>query len=159
MSQAIEIVEAAGAADMQEVRRLFRAYQDWLGVDLCFQGFEAELQDLPGAYAPPGGCLLLAKTAAGEVAGVVGVRPLAPPAVCEMKRLYVDPAFRGHGLGRRLAEASLVFARRAGYREIKLDTLPRLAAAIVLYRDLGFHDTAPYNDNPLPGVMFLACTL
>lgn len=155
MSAAPEIVEAAGADDMQAVRRLFRAYQEWLGVDLCFQGFEAELAGLPGAYAPPAGALLLARAPDGAAVGVVGVRPLAAPGVCEMKRLYVVPGVRGHGLGRRLAEAVIVRARAAGHRRMVLDTLPHLDAALALYRDLGFHAGQRYNDNPLDGVMFL----
>ena len=96
------LVEATTPEDLAQVRRLFRAYADWLGVDLCFQGFERELSELPGAYAPPGGRLLIARVGKDAV-GCVGVRPLEPGA-CEMKRMWVEPGFGGNGIGRTLAE-------------------------------------------------------
>ena len=136
------------------VRRLFRAYADWLAVDLCFQDFERELADLPGCYAPPAGRLLIARVG-GEVAGCVGLRPLEP-SVCEMKRLWVEPGFAGRGIGRALAEAVVAAARTIGYERMRLDTLPdRMPAAQHLYASLGFREIPPYYDNPLPGVVML----
>lgn len=143
---------------MDVVRTLFREYQAFLDIDLCFQGFAAELADLPGKYAPPGGCILLAEdggAAAGVVAGVVALWPLAAGA-CEMKRLFVRPPWRGTGLGRRLAEAVVDEARAIGYTTMRLDTLARLDAAVALYRSLGFRETAPYTANPEPDVIFMA---
>ena len=143
---------ARGAVDMQAAARLFREYQTWLGVDLCFQGFEQELAALPGAYGPPAGELLLAQ-AGREAPGCVALRPLAA-GICEMKRLYVPAAWRGAGLGRSLARAIIAAARSAGYARMRLDTLDRLREANTLYRDLGFRPCAPYNDNPLEGVVY-----
>lgn len=143
--------------DLPEVRALFREYADSLGVDLSFQDFDRELASLPGDYAPPRGRLLLAEHAA-VVAGCVALRPLGVD-VCEMKRLFVRPAFRGARLGRMLAEAILSEARRIGYSRMRLDTLPSMAEAIVLYERLGFTDIAPYRHNPVPGARFLERTL
>jgi putative acetyltransferase len=152
------LVHATGAEDLAAARRLFRAYADWLAVDLCFQDFERELAILPGAYAPPQGRLLLARVG-GEAAGCVAVRPLEP-GVCEMKRLWVEPGFAGAGLGRDLAEAIVTAARQAGYQRMRLDTIPeRMPAAQHLYRSLGFAEIPPYYDNPLPGVVMLELEL
>ncbi len=148
----VRIKQADSAADLAEVRRLFRAYAAFLGVDLGIQGFEEELAGLPGRYAPPDGALLIARR--GEVVvGCVGLRRLAD-GVCEMKRLFVTPEGRGGGLGRRLAEAVIAIARERGYERMRLDTLDRLEAAMRLYESLGFRRTAPYYDNPLPGVVY-----
>ncbi len=155
--RAISIAAAEGPADMERVRALFLEYQDWLGVDLCFQGFEAELATLPGAYAPPKGGLWFAK-ADGEIAGVAGVRPFKD-GLCEMKRLWVRPAFRGRGLGRRLAERTIAAARAAGYRAMCLDTLGHLTAARAMYEDLGFREITAYYDNPLDDVRYLELEL
>ena len=153
-----ELVEARSTADLEEVRRLFRAYAQWLGVDLCFQGFEQELASLPGAYAPPAGRLLLARTG-GDAIGCVGLRPLEP-GICEMKRLWIEPGFAGAGIGRRLAETVIQAARDIGYEKMRLDTLPeRMPAAQNLYRSLGFREISPYYDNPLPGVTMLELKL
>lgn len=131
------IAEAAGADDLAAVRRLFRAYADWLAVDRCLQGFERELAALPGAYAPPAGVLLLAR-AGPEAVGCVGLRPLAP-GTAEIRRLWVSPGFAGQGLGRRLAEAVIERARAAGHARLRLETIPvRMPAAQHLYRSLGF---------------------
>lgn len=143
--------------DLPEVLTLFREYADSLGVDLSFQDFDRELATLPGDYVPPRGALLLAEHAAA-VAGCVALRPLGVD-VCEMKRLFVRPAFRGAKLGRALAEAILSEARRIGYSRMRLDTLPSMAEAIVLYERLGFTDIAPYRHNPVPGARFLERTL
>ncbi|MFO1075487.1 MAG: GNAT family N-acetyltransferase [Geminicoccaceae bacterium] len=153
------IAPAASAADIAAVAALFRAYADGLGVDLCFQGFASELAGLPGSYAPPAGCLLLARGAAGEPLGCVALRPLPEAGRCEMKRLYVAPAARGLGLGRALVEAVLAAARGLRYREIRLDTLPGMAAALALYRAAGFAPIAPYYATPLVGTIFLGLAL
>ncbi|MGQ9369652.1 GNAT family N-acetyltransferase [Azospirillum sp. ST 5-10] len=148
----LAIAPAAGPGDLDHVRALFLEYAGSLGFSLCFQGFEEELAGLPGRYAPPGGALLLAR--AGEaVAGGVGLRPLGD-GVCEMKRLYVRPDFRGTGAGRRLAEAVVAEGQRLGYRAMRLDTLTSMGAANALYRRLGFVEIAPYYDNPLPGAVY-----
>ena len=155
---ACALVEATTPEDLAQVRRLFRAYADWLGVDLCFQGFERELAELPGAYAPPGGRLLIARVGSDAV-GCVGLRPLEPGA-CEMKRLWVEPGFGGHGIGRRLAEAIVAAARAIGYQRMRLDTIPaRMPAAEHLYAALGFREIPPYYHNPLDGVVMLELDL
>ncbi|MFZ5557527.1 MAG: GNAT family N-acetyltransferase [Pseudomonadota bacterium] len=154
MFRSIAIRRAESAADFALARQLFREYAQALGVDLCFQGFDAELQALESMYGPPAGCLLLA----GDAAGCVAVRDLGD-GVCEMKRLYVRPAGRGSGLGRALAEQALAFARTAGYRRVVLDTLPDMAVAQGLYRDLGFSAGPAYYSNPLPGVIYLTLNL
>jgi putative acetyltransferase len=126
-------------------------------VDLCFQNFEQELRDLPGTYAPPRGVLLLAD-AEGKVAGCVAVRP-HESGICELKRLYVRPHGRGHGLGRQLTEAALQAARQMGYARMRLDTLPDMQAAQALYQALGFYVISLYYDNPIPGVRCLEAVL
>jgi ribosomal protein S18 acetylase RimI-like enzyme len=138
--------------EIPAVRGLFREYAAGLGVDLCFQNFEAELAGLPGAYAPPAGRLLVADVG-GELVGCVALRPQAP-GVGELKRLYVRPAFRGRGLGRRLLDALLAEAVAAGYREAVFDTLESMTAALALYRSLGFAETGPYNDHPVAGTLW-----
>jgi ribosomal protein S18 acetylase RimI-like enzyme len=148
----------ASAHDLATARTLFREYADSIGVDLCFQDFETELATLPGAYRPPAGALLLAERD-GEAAGCVALRPLEPPAVAELKRLYVRPSARGAGLGAALTEAVLVRAREAGYARIRLDTLPTMATAQGLYRRLGFREVAPYRPNPIPGALYMECDL
>jgi ribosomal protein S18 acetylase RimI-like enzyme len=139
------------------VETLLREYATTLGVDLCFQGFEQELAALPWEYAEPRGALLLALDGS-DAAGCVGLRPLEPGA-CEMKRLYVRPAWRGTGLGGRLARAVIDAARARGYGQLRLDTLPSMAEAQRLYQRLGFHDVAPYRPNPVPGARFMELRL
>ena len=144
-------------AMLAEVRGLFLAYQRWLDVDLCFQNFDTEVAGLPGAYAAPKGCLFYAESD-GTPAGCIGVRPLADGS-CEIKRLYVVPAQRGQGLGRKLVLAAIAAAREIGYRRMLLDTLPKMPMALKLYREMGFRDTPPYYDTPLEGTVFLALDL
>lgn len=144
-------------ADLDTVRALFREYAEGLGVDLHFQAFDAELASLPGEYAPPRGALLLALVD-GAVAGCCALRPLDScdyPNASEMKRLYVRKAFRGFGLGRQLAEATLDAARQAGYASVLLDTLDDMESARALYTGLGFEEIPPYYHNPLPGSHYL----
>lgn len=155
----VRIAPAATAEDCADVAALFRAYAVALGVDLCFQDFEAELAGLPGKYAAPAGALLLARTASGLPVGCVALRPIEPSGCCEMKRLYVAPQGRGAGLGRRLAEAILREAERIGYREMRLDTLPSLTEAVALYRALGFDEIAPYYPTPLGDTLFMGRAL
>ena len=145
-----DLVEVAGAGpQLEAVRELFLEYAQSLGFSLCFQGFDQELASLPGGYSPPAGRLLLALEE-GAPAGCVGLRKL-DDGRSEMKRLYVRPEYRGKGLGRVLAEEIIAEARRAGYREMYLDTLPVMAAAQKLYESLGFIDCAPYYDNSCIG--------
>ncbi|MEZ5817173.1 MAG: GNAT family N-acetyltransferase [Hyphomicrobiaceae bacterium] len=153
------IARARSPADVAAVAVLFRAYAASLDVDLAYQDFEAELASLPGMYAPPRGALLLARDEAGAPLGCVALRPLQSPGSCEMKRLYVAPEGRGVGLGRRLAEAIVEDARRLGYREMRLDSLPTMSSAIALYRRLGFVETAPYYATPVAGTVFMALDL
>ncbi len=153
-----EIVAARFPQETEIVRTLFLEYAGWLDFDLCFQGFEAELAGLPGKYLPPAGGLWLAKRE-GQPVGVVALRPLDRPGICEMKRLWVRPAFRGHDLGRRLIEAAITGARLAGYAKLRLDTLPQMDRAQALYRKLGFREIAPYYDNPISGARYLETDL
>jgi ribosomal protein S18 acetylase RimI-like enzyme len=156
--QPIAIVAARTQGDLAEAAELFRAYAASLPIDLAYQGFAEELAHLPGQYASPRGVILLARTPDGRAIGCVAMRPL-PGGACEMKRLYVAPAGRGLGAGRALAGAAIVAASRAGHREMRLDTLPTLAPALALYRDLGFAPVAPYYDTPIAGTIFLAKAL
>ena len=148
------MIRAATGADVEAVRKLFREYADGLGVDLSFQDFEAELQSLPGKYAPPAGRLLLAWMQ-GAAVGCVALRRVDLTS-CEMKRLYVRPQARGERLGRRLAERICAEARAAGYARICLDTLPSMQPAQALYRSLGFAPIPPYVFNPIAGTQFMA---
>ena len=144
-------------AEIEEVRQLFREYEAELDVDLCFQSFEDELAHLPGKYAPPSGALLIVESE-GRAVGCVAMRDLGN-AVCEMKRLFVEPEARRFGLGRRLAQEIIRVSRERGYSVMRLDTLARLKAALTLYEALGFHETEPYYENPLPGVVYLELEL
>ena len=141
----------------QAARNLFVEYADYLGVDLCFQGFQEELDGLPGAYAPPDGRLFLALEGEQPI-GCVAVRKL-DEGICEMKRLYVKPGHRGRGLGRKLTEAIIAGARAIGYKRMRLDSLGSLKEAAALYRSLGFIEIPPYRFNPLPEAAFVETDL
>ena len=148
-------ITVALARDIPDVARLFAAYEAHIGVDLSYQGFADEVAALPGKYAPPGGQLLVARNREGRAIGCVALRAMADAGCCEMKRLFVAPEGRGMGLGRALAEAIIEEARRLGYAELRLDTLPSMRDAIALYRKLGFAPTTPYYSAP-EGTLFLA---
>ena len=148
----MEIIQVQTADDIEAVRAIFREYQQCLGVDLSFQGFEEELATLPGCYAPPKGQLLLARDGA-RAAGCVALRPLEDGA-CEMKRLFVRPDYRGRGLGRLLALRVVSEATALGYVVMRLDTLETLDGAMHLYPSMGFRRCPPYYANPLPGVVY-----
>jgi GNAT superfamily N-acetyltransferase len=156
----MDLTAARTDADFAEARTLFQEYAAQLGVDLCFQGFNAELERLPTMYGPPAGSLLLARDEAGAVLGCVGLRQLASdPQACEMKRLYVRDAARGRGLGRALATACIDAARELGYRRLVLDTLGQMSEARALYATLGFSDIGAYYANPNADVKYLELTL
>jgi len=143
---------ADGLVDIATARELFLEYAATLEFDLSFQDFDRELSELPGDYADPAGCILLAEDE-GAPAGCVAVRSLGDD-VCEMKRLYVRPTWRKQGAGRALAIAALREGRARGYRRMRLDTVPGMDAAIALYRALGFRAIAPYRRNPIPGALY-----
>jgi ribosomal protein S18 acetylase RimI-like enzyme len=147
------------ADDLASAVKLFRAYASSLGVDLSFQNFEAEMEGMPGKYAPPAGELLLARDSNGIAVGCVALRPIEPHGCCEMKRLYVSSEGRGSGIGERLVEVVVREAERIGYREMRLDTLPSMAAAMALYRKFGFEPMEAYYDNPVIGTIFMRRSL
>ena len=152
-SSDIAIQEAATSEHIEAVRVLIREYAASLDIDLCFQGLSEELAQLPGAYVPPRGRLLLAVGAEGQ-AGCVALRPLTDQ-VCEMKRLYVRPHCRGRGLGTALAQRVILEAQAAGYSTMLLDTLASMQTAIRIYRALGFRPRPAYHPTPLPHTVFL----
>ncbi len=154
---AAAVVEAASAEDFAVGRQLFEEYAETLGVDLCFQNFAAELEQMAAMYAAPRGCLLLAMDDLGP-AGCVALGSIKD-ATCEMKRLYVRPRARGKALGRALATAIAERARSLGYRRMVLDTLDSMQTAEHLYRSLGFKDAAPHYANPLASVVYLELNL
>jgi len=158
MNEIWELVEAHSSEQIAAVRALFLEYANSLNFSLCFQSFEKELAELPGEYAPPEGRLLLAAHGL-EHAGCVALHKLEKE-ICEMKRLYVRPQFRGKGLGRVLAERVVADAREIGYKRLRLDTVePVMRGAVALYRKLAFREIAPYRDNPIAGALYMELEL
>jgi len=157
MTCTLRALSANDTTAIDHVRQFFRNYAAWLGVDLCFQNFEAEMASLPGAYAQPDGRLFYAERD-GQPAGCVGIRPFSR-GLCELKRLYVEPSQRSSGIGRALTMAAIKAAKEIGYRKLLLDTLPTMRVAVKLYRELGFKETPAYYQTPLEGTMFLALDL
>jgi len=155
----ITIDHARGSGDIEEVRRLFRAYWAALDVDICFQNFGAELENLPGKYVPPTGALFLARNDAGEAVGCIALRATEKDGCCEMKRLYLAPEGRGNGTGRALVRAIMDEARKLGYGEMRLDTLPILEPAIALYRSEGFAECAPFGEPDKVKVLYFSRAL
>lgn len=157
----IRFITPTTAQELETLRHIFREYAQQLQVDLCFQGFEAELAELPGEYAEPRGALLMALQNE-EVVGCCALRPLDSVDyvnACEMKRLYVRAGLRGAGIGRQLAEAILDAARLAGYDCVLLDTLDDMESARALYQDLNFEEIPPYYHNPIEGAHYLKVNL
>jgi ribosomal protein S18 acetylase RimI-like enzyme len=154
----MKLIQAQSAEEIDRARELFEEYAGGLGIDLCFQSFDKELAGLPGGYVPPAGRLLIAIDE-HQAAGCVALRKIAD-GVCEMKRLYVRPGFRGKGLGHTLAEAIILTAREIGYQRMRLDTLPgKMDRAIAMYRSLGFKEIGPYYSNPVEGALFMELEL
>lgn len=154
----MNLVQAQSSKDIEHARRLFKEYAAWLQIDLCFQNFEKELAELPGEYAAPSGRLFLARTD-NRIAGCVAMRKIGE-GICEIKRLFVRPEFRGQGLGRQLVDAVIREAKEIGYERMRLDTLPpKMNDAIALYRSLGFKEIAAYYRNPVPGAKFMELDL
>lgn len=154
----MKLIQVKSDEEIRETRQLFEEYAAWLGIDLCFQNFDRELAELPGDYVPPGGRLLLA-VEGDQIAGCVAVRKIGED-ICEMKRLYVRPTFRGLGLGRTLIETAIDAARAIGYHRMRLDTLPgKMDHAIAMYRSLGFKNIEPYYDNRVAGAAFMELEL
>lgn len=154
----MKIVQAQSPEDIDRTRELFEEYAAWLGINLCFQNFEKELADLPGEYVPPTGRLFLAFDG-DQISGCVALRGLGE-GVCEIKRLYVRPDFRGKGLGRQLTDAVINAARQIGYDRVRLDSLPgKMDRAIAMYRSLGFREIEAYYHNPVAGVTFMELSL
>ncbi len=150
---AVRIIRAETPDEIRAAGLLFREYVAWLAIDLSFQNFEEEVSNLPGDYAPPDGRLLLALSGI-ETAGCVALRRFEDR-TCEMKRMWVRPRFRGQHIGRLLAESIIAQARKIGYSEMVLDSLPWLASALNLYKSLGFEVIAPYRYNPDPNAVFM----
>lgn len=156
--QVVTIRQAENEEDIESAGAIFREYEAWLGLDLCFQGFEDELENLPGKYGPPAGRLYLASND-GEVAGCIALRALGP-GICEMKRLFVREEFRGRQIGNLLIEKLIADAREIGYERMRLDTFPpKMGKAVQLYESYGFHEIPPYYNNPNEGVLFMELAL
>ena len=154
----MKLIQAQSESDIQAARKLFEEYAAWLGLNLCFQNFEKELAELPGDYAPPDGRLFLA-VENDQIAGCIAVRKIGE-GICEMKRLFVRPEFRGTGLGHQLTETVIKTARQMGYSRMRLDTLPgKMDRAIAMYRGWGFKDIDPYYNNPVEGAAFMELDL
>lgn len=157
MAAKLRVLSADDQVELDQVRQFFRNYAAWLGVDLCFQGFGDEMASLPGAYAAPEGRLFYAEID-GQPAGCVGLRPTTG-GMCEMKRLYVEPAHRGLGIGRDLVLAAIRSAKDLGYRRIMLDTMPAMRIALKLYREMGFKEAPAYYPTPVEGAILLSLDL
>jgi len=156
--KAFSIFSATSPAQIAQARELFLEYAHSLGFSLCFQNFDKELAALPGDYTPPDGRLLLAEHE-GQLAGCVALHKLESD-VCEMKRLYLRPQFRGKGLGRALADRIIAEARQIGYRRMRLDTVePVMKDAVAMYRKIGFKEIAPYCPNPIAGTLYMELEL
>jgi putative acetyltransferase len=154
----LTFTQAHSPDQVAQARELFLQYAESLGFSLCFQGFDNELAGLPGEYAPPDGRLLLAECE-GQLAGCVALHRLGSD-VCEMKRLYLRPVFRGKGLGRALAERIIAEARQIGYQRMRLDTVePVMKDALAMYRKLGFKEISPYRTNPIAGAKYMELEL
>lgn len=151
------IVEARSASEVEEVRRLFVEYREWLGFQPCFRRFDDDTSDPLRNYGPPNGCMLLARLD-DIAAGCVALRALADGR-CDMKRLYVRPRARGKRVGYGLARATIEKARAMGYRAMRLETLPRMKRAIEIYEALGFEDIAPDVKEPIAGARYMELTL
>ena len=153
----IKYAKPKSTEQYRQVKALFFEYAESLEFSLGFQDFEEEIADMPGEYAPPDGCILMAYS--GEnVAGCVALRKLEDD-ICEMKRLYVRPGFRGLGIGESLSEKIIDEARRIGYKKMRLDTLPSMKEAVSIYKDLGFNVIPPYRFNPFDGALFMELEL
>ena len=154
----LTLTQAESPKQLAQARDLFLEYAQSLGFSLCFQNFDQELAGLPGDYAPPGGRLLLGEYD-GELAACVALHKL-DPGICEMKRLYLRPSFRGKGLGRTLAGRIITEARQIGYKRMRLDTVePVMKDAVAMYRKLGFKEIAPYRANPIAGALYMELEL
>lgn len=154
----LSFCQAETPSQIAQARELFLEYAQSLGFSLCFQNFDQELAGLPGDYAPPKGRLLLAEYE-DQIAGCVALHKLEPD-ICEMKRLYLRPQFRGKGLGRALADRIIAEARQIGYRRMRLDTVePVMKDAVAMYRRIGFRETAPYCTNPIAGALYMELQL
>jgi putative acetyltransferase len=156
--KSFSFTQAETPDQIAQARELFLEHAQSLGFSLCFQNFDKELAGLPGDYAPPDGRLLLAEYE-GQVAGCIALHKLAD-GICEMKRLYLRPQFRGKGLGRELADRIIAEARQIGYDSMRLDTVePVMKDAVAMYRRIGFHEIAPYCTNPIPGALYMELQL
>ena len=156
--KSLTFAQAESTAQIAQARELFLEYAQSQGFSLCFQNFDKELAELPGDYAPPEGRLLLAEYD-GELAACVALHKLEP-GICEMKRLYLRPQFRGKGLGRALADRIIADARQIGYHRMRLDTVePVMKDAVAMYGKLGFKQVAPYRPNPIAGAMYMELEL
>ncbi len=151
------MIQAVSEESLQKVRALFKEYADSLGFDLGFQDYGRELASLPGDYAPPEGYLMLALWD-GEAAGCAALR-MIEDGICEMKRMYVRPRYRGKGIGRAMAGRLMELARQAGYKRMRLDTIDTMTEAIALYQSIGFEEIEPYRYNPIKGAKYMEIIL
>jgi ribosomal protein S18 acetylase RimI-like enzyme len=151
------IIQAGTVEQIINTRELFIEYAKSLNFELCFQDFDKEIAELPGAYSPPEGRLFLAEFE-GEIAGCIALRKLEKE-ICEMKRLYVKPRFRGHNIGKNLVEKLISEAKKIGYKKMRLDTVPAMQTAQKLYKSIGFKEIEPYRLNHVPGAVYMELEL